>query len=945
MAVSFKTPASPKRSVLTVDEFLGVDFTNSPTTVDIKKSPNAVNMVRDVPGKVRKSMGWRTISEYKDESGKPLKINGCHCVRGDDDEYFIHAGERLYHEADLIYSRMNDVRSRSWQFKDKLYIADGKKLIQISLTYSGTEAVKKSSTAKISLAAHMPFQDNLLEFKYYAGLSQTVDKEPSLKDMRSTLRDFVGAVGITITDGDGNTSEFRSAFQGTGYYSHGGPFVPPTNPFDQNHVSRVSTLAALNPGDIEVRPEPFDYDSPQLYSMYADPIWANRTSGNFSYLSDEMNLLDKTVTYHIGHYNTCALSGIWTKVTVSGKTMYKHELEDANPNSRKNIKAAIWCSAAVTYAYDDLTKKDGVAGDRIAMLEKILYFYPAQSNVSPASYDFEVRYMLEEPDIRNFEEEGYFSHIYEMIESITFPAPPFTVETVEELLTDCKGEIQLKYNSDNVIDTITTEAVSESAYIPTLTISKDPSGGGVQYEDLNLLQPAFTETFLGQEAVKEYCMSFGGLDETPVKVEIMNAEGDFEEKTEDTDFTVDRETGIITFVTAPGKSPMTGEDNVKITAYRTVEGYAERINHCRIGALYGVNGALDRLFLSGNPEYRNYDWFSAQYDPTYFADTSYSVLGSDRSAIIGYSIISNYLATHKDSHEKDQNIILRQGDLEENVPSFRIVNTLQGAGAVAKDSFAYMATEPLFLTESGIYAVTAQDITGEKYAQNRSFFLNGKLLEEKNLSGAFGFVYKDMYWLCLNNVAYILDGLQPVQTDKSSPYSTRQYVGFYRTNMPVNTMWEQDGHLWFGTQDGRVCRFAKDKYDPNSYNDDGKPIEAVWETPDIDGDLFYKNKTARYLALRLDSAITTSVSIWGMKRGIWNFIKKDEAAASYLSFPNIDFSKFSFRTDTTATVIPVKVRLKKVDKFRLRLMNDGLNEPFGLFDLAVEFVENGNYKG
>ena len=163
--------------------------------------------------------------------------------------------------------------------------------------------------------------------------------------------------------------------------------------------------------------------------------------------------------------------------------------------------------------------------------------------------------------------------------------------------------------------------------------------------------------------------------------------------------------------------------------------------------------------------------------------------------------------------------------------------------------------------------------------------------------------------------------------------------------MPVNTMWEQDGHLWFGTQDGRVCRFAKDKYDPNSYNDDGKPIEAVWETPDIDGDLFYKNKTARYLALRLDSAITTSVSIWGMKRGIWNFIKKDEAAASYLSFPNINFSKFSFRTDTTATVIPVKVRLKKVDKFRLRLMNDGLNEPFGLFDLAVEFVENGNYKG
>lgn len=941
MAITFKTPASPRRSVLTVDEFLGVDFTNSPTTVDIKKSPNAVNMIRDVPGKVRKSMGWRTVSEYKDERGNPLKINGCHCVRGNDDEYFVHAGEYLFHDMDIIYSGMNDVRSRSWQFKDKLYIADGKKLIQVSLTYSGTEAVKKSSSVKVPLAAHMPFRDNLLEWKYYSGCNTVVDKQPSLKDQHSTLRDLVSNIGIIITDSDGNVDEYRSKLHGTGIPITVWPLIPgiPEEP-DDDYASGVSTFASV---DIELE-SPDNYNSPYLCSMQVDPLWANRTSGSFSFLSDELNLLNKTVTYYIGIFSTDTSSG-WKSATVNGKTMYKYTLDNANPNPHENKKAAIWCSAAVTYAYRDLTKNDGVAGDRIAMLGNTLYFYPVQSKSSPKGFYFEVRYMLEEPDVRDIEEEGDFADIYKMIESIIFPEAPFTVEAAECGLGECKGEVYLKYNSQNVIDTITTETVNESAYIPTLTISKDPNGGGTQYEDLNLLQPAFTETFLGQEGVKEYCMSFGGLDDTPVKVEIMDVEGDFEEKTEGTDFTVDRETGIITFVTAPGKSPMTGEDNVKITAYRTVEGYADRINHCRIGTLYGVNGALDRLFLSGNPEYRNYDWFSAQYDPTYFADTSYSVLGSDRSAIIGYSIISNYLATHKDSHEKDQNIILRQGDLEENVPSFRIVNTLQGAGAVARDSFAYLSTEPLFLTESGIYAVTAQDITGEKYAQNRSFFLNGRLLEEKNLSGAFGFVYRDMYWLCLNGVAYILDGLQPIQTDKSAPYSTRQYVGFYRTNMPVNTMWEQDGHLWFGTRDGRVCRFARDKYDPNSYNDDGQPVEAVWETPDIDGDLFYKNKTARYLALRLDSAITTSVSIWGMKRGIWNFIKKDEASASYLSFPDIDFSKFSFRTDNTATVIPVKVRLKKVDKFRLRLMNDGLNEPFGLFDLAVEFVENGNYKG
>ena len=321
------------------------------------------------------------------------------------------------------------------------------------------------------------------------------------------------------------------------------------------------------------------------------------------------------------------------------------------------------------------------------------------------------------------------------------------------------------------------------------------------------------------------------------------------------------------------------------------------------------------------------------------------MLGSSASAIMGYSVISNYLAAHKDYMEKDQNIILREGDLVDSEPSFRIINTLQGAGAVGKYTFAYLSTEPLFLTKSGIYAVTAQDITGEKYAQNRSYFLDGKLLDERNLENAFGFVYKEMYWLCLNNVAYILDGLQPIHTDKSRPYSTRQYAGFYRTNLPARVMWEQDERLFFGTEDGKVCRFFDDKYALASYNDDGEPIEAIWETPDIDGKLFYKNKTLRYIALRLDAAIATSVNIWVMNRGLWQFIKKDEASGRYLTFSRLVFSKFSFSSDKTQHTIPTKVRVKKVDKFRLRISNDALNEPFGVFNIAFEYVENGNYKG
>ena len=622
MAVNFRIPKSPNKSIMTIDDFLGVDFSNSPANIDDNKSPNAVNLIRDVPGKVRKRMGYEVIKDYGQGN-----INGYHTRRGDN-KAIVHVGTNMYMGDVIVYEGANDAISRSWQFNDNLYIIDGKKMLQ--------------------------------------------------------------------------------------------------------------------------------YD---------------------------------------------------------GKSLH-------------------------------------------------------------------------------------------------------TCESV--------------------------------AYIPTITIAKAPGGGGTQYEALNLIQPAFIELFLSDGTSTSYQLTFGELDNTPVKVWFLDSNANWVEKKEGTDFTVNRPAGTINFTTAPGKSPLTGEDNVKIQAYRTVEGYADRINRCKFGTRFGVNGAFDRLFISGNPDYPNSDWYSQQWDCTYFPDTGYSLLGSSKSAIVGYSIISNYLATHKDEMEQDLSIILREGDMVDNEPSFKIINTLQGAGAIATNSFAYLCTEPLFLTRSGLYAVTAQDITGEKYAQSRSFYLNGKLTNEKyeDLVNSFACIYNDMYLLSVaHDRLYILDGLQPIRTDKSEPYATRQYVAFYCNNLPIHSMWEQDNRLFFGTNDGKICRFYNDKESLNSYSDNGERIVCQWETPDIDGNLFYKNKTLRYIAIRVGAAIATSVKIYGMDRGLWNFIKYDNTFGRYFSFQNLVFSKVAFSGNKTQKVSRTKVRIKKVDKYRIRLVNDELNEPFALYNIAMEYTENGNYKG
>lgn len=490
----------------------------------------------------------------------------------------------------------------------------------------------------------------------------------------------------------------------------------------------------------------------------------------------------------------------------------------------------------------------------------------------------------------------------------------------------------------------TAAPVQDAAKVPLVTIAKAPSGGGKQYESLNLIQPKFTEQFLATKEDTQFHLSFTGLDDAPLSVEVLDSEGVWQQKTEDTDYTVDRQAGIVTFTTAPGESPVAGEDNVRITASRTVEGYAGRIFGCTIGTLFGVNGAADRLFVSGNAQYRNYDWYSGMNDPTYWADTAYSVLGTQQSAVVGYSIVNERLATHKDNMEDGRNVIIREGNLVDNQPAFPIVNTLQGEGAIAPRSFGYLVNEPLFLTRLGVFAITAQDITGEKYAQQRSFFLNGALLKEPGLEQAVAAVFKDMYWLCLNGVAYILDGLQASRRSEE-PYANRQYAAFYCTNIPARVLFVKDERLWMGGEDGKLRRFYEDTAALTSYSDDGQAIHAVWETPDLSGKLFYKNKTFRFLAVRLASAVATSVRISGQRRGLWTGIKEDSTRARYFHWGYLNWDKFSWSNDETPKTLSTKVRIKKVDKARFRLENSEANEPFGLFDLAVEFVENGNFKG
>ena len=503
----------------------------------------------------------------------------------------------------------------------------------------------------------------------------------------------------------------------------------------------------------------------------------------------------------------------------------------------------------------------------------------------------------------------------------------------------------------------TVSNVSDDAHVPRIVLNKNPDGtGGYTYEDINLLSDKWTESFyVGDKtaAATVFQLSLENLDTTPVTAKILQADGSFVDKVETTDFTVNRTSGTVTFVSAPGKSPLEGADNVFITASKDRSESRSRITNCDTCIVYGETGT--RLFVTGDPNFKNRDFWSAQNDFSYFSDLAYSILGEDSERIVGYSIVGDRIAAHKSGatgavYVRTGSTVTDKDPLGNKVETFafKTGNVITGHGAIAPHSFVPTDNEPLFLSSTGIFALTASDVTGERYVQSRSFYINPKLLAEPGIENAYACVHKDFYFIAAGNGVYVLDLLQK-HFENGEPYSNYQYECFYLTGVPARIVWDNNGVLCFGTADGTVCSCNTDESTPESYQDtlDGTnytPVKCQWETPDIDGKTFYSSKHFRYLACRLSAFVRTSVDAAAKCNGKWIPILADARTARYFSWEDIDWSKWTWSTDSTPKVLGRKLDMRNLDKVRFRFANHNV-EPFGIENIAVEYKETKKYRG
>lgn len=504
------------------------------------------------------------------------------------------------------------------------------------------------------------------------------------------------------------------------------------------------------------------------------------------------------------------------------------------------------------------------------------------------------------------------------------------------------------------------------ATVPIITISKAPNGenGSTSYRPVNLLTGKRTDSYLGTAEDKDYYTSFQGfVEESEVKVAVLDASGVWRESTTGSlaingktlTWTVDATLGKISFSEPVGAPPVTGEDNVRITY--EVESRADVINKMRIGIVYGVGGAMDRLFLSGNPDEPTVDRWSEWNDPTYFPDTNYAELGQDGAPIIGYSILGDKLVTHKRSETEGRNAFVREGFLQEDGDAvFRVVNVITGEGGIAENSFQSFGGEPVFLTRDGVFALTPSDLTGERYTQQRSYFLNGALLREPNLEKAKSCVWGRFYCLAVNDKIYLLDNEQK-SYEARSPNSSFQYEGYVFDVDLISAIWvNREGRLCFGTPDGRCCVFGDpiEGSDGTDYirlsESSGAPVKAWWSTPLLNLDSWSNLKSVKNVWVAAMPYGKTSGEIWYSSDK-----KAEELAQSYetelvseyeagiFSFSEVDFSDHSFNSIGRGMIFPTRKKAKKVKLFQV-IVKNMKKQPFGLLAIALQYTKGGRIK-
>lgn len=376
------------------------------------------------------------------------------------------------------------------------------------------------------------------------------------------------------------------------------------------------------------------------------------------------------------------------------------------------------------------------------------------------------------------------------------------------------------------------------AYTPTRTYGLKPDGtGGTSLEDTNLMSQYIINEFVGDGTSKVYITDAEStISASPedTTIWIVNNETGAWEKLDSSLYSVDSN-NTITFTTAPGAPIVTNKDNVRIKFKDTSVDASSLINKCRFCTPFGYQGNNQRLFFSGNPEKPNLDWYSelvaSQPDPTYIPDTSMAVIGSQ--PIVGYHRLSDgTLAILKKLSDTDCTVYYRTSNAQGKYDVFPLLSGTKNVGCLTNYSCQNVNNAALFLSDDGVYQFITGDASStlERYADNRSYYINPDLIKEANLENAKSISVSSLYYLFVNNKCYVAD---TSKLTENKNINTRQYQWYFLQDIPCTSVMKWNNKLLIGDANGNLKMFGTDYIDEID-SETNQNVYSYFETMPLD---------------------------------------------------------------------------------------------------------------
>ena len=488
------------------------------------------------------------------------------------------------------------------------------------------------------------------------------------------------------------------------------------------------------------------------------------------------------------------------------------------------------------------------------------------------------------------------------------------------------------------------EAVQDNPYIPTVAIGivgntvvvDNENAVDTAYEEANFLTTRRKAKLVGDGTSKIFSLTEEDIEDV-ICIEV-----------DDTDlasskYTVDAEKGEITFKTAPAAAADAGESNITVEYTKLPDKedtkWADNINHCTMCVQYGYFND-NRFFLTGDPnrEFQNIDYMSASDDPTYFPRDGWVRIGSDVSPIMGYLKQYDALAIIKADDKQDAQVYLRTSEYKDSTQEieFPVKQGVNGIGAISRFAIGSIQDDAVYLTRQGVFALVNDEITEYRSIQNRSKFINAKLCHESGLENAVSVEWGNYWILCINGVCYVADGQQKVGGTNTKDYG---YEWYYWENIPARVFFEEGGVLYFGTDDGRLCKFNTDIENDitTKFSDDGAAISAKWTTKmdTLDTQARLKTLTKKGCTVLIKPYTRSSVDI-GIRTNRHPLQTVKSENVDIFDFSDIQFSRISFNAFDAPSAIPIGTKVKKFVLMQVVCANNVTGEGFGVYGVQLQ---------